>query len=289
MSDRPGYASVFLVKGERAAILDCGVSVNAGTILDGVEAAGVALTDVAFIAPTHAHYDHAGGAHELLHRLRESGNDKVKVACSIKPSVYLSRADILVKLMKSGLATEGEMAGEMKPIDKDDFLVLEDGDELDLGGIKLRAIDTPGHANGHLAFLAPEIDFIFVGDACGMLGRGKGAELVIAPTAFAPEYRQETYLNTVREIAAMGVGLAGFGHFGTIEDPAPALMAAVDLAEWLHALVEEMVAGKRERDEILALMEDRMAEAMISLYKDRERVRLSFKSMIAGIKNDLLR
>jgi glyoxylase-like metal-dependent hydrolase (beta-lactamase superfamily II) len=289
MSNRPGYTSVFLARGERAAILDAGVSVTAENILRGVEEAGTGLDDVAYIALTHAHYDHAGGAHELLRLLRKKGNREVRIACSIKPSVYLSRADICEKLMKSGRSTEGPLVGEMSPIPREEFVVMEDGDELELGGVTVRAVDSPGHANGHLAFHLPELDFLFAGDACGLLAQDESRKPVIAPTAFAPEYRGELYMDTVRKIADMGVRRVGFGHFGMLEEPDRPLEQAVVKAQWLHSIVSEMEAGAKDRESVLDSLEQEFGPALISLYPSRERMRLAFKSMITGVLNDMSR
>lgn len=287
MSGRAGYTSVFLVRGERAAILDAGVSINARTILQAVESAGVALDEIACIAITHAHYDHAGGAHELLRILHEKGNSDVKIACSIKPSIYLSRADICEKLMRSGTATEGDMAGDMLAINKEFFTVLEDGDSIDLGGITIRALATPGHANGHLAFHVPEIDFLYAGDACGLLARSDDGSSTIAPTAFAPEYKHKTYIKTLRMIADFPARLIGFAHFGVVENPADALAHALETTEMTRTMVIEMLEDKRTRDGVLDELEAKFGNHFASLYPDRGRRMLMLKSLIAGHVNEL--
>ncbi|HUT54674.1 MAG TPA: MBL fold metallo-hydrolase [bacterium] len=291
MGGRAGYTSVFAVIADRAAILDSGVSVTAGNVLAGLTEAGAEPADVAWIALTHAHYDHAGGAHELLRLLEERGNRSVKVACAEKPAVYIGRADICEKLMRSGRATDGSLAGDMLPIGRDRILVMKDGDALDLGGLTVRALDAPGHANGHLIFHVPEISFLFVGDACGLLARDPAGRPVIAPTAFAPEYRHDDYINTMRRIAAMGIARIGCGHFGTlqIEEIVPALEQAVAAAEKLRAMAVEIKAGRRGRDSVLSALESELGPALISLYPSRERMLLSLKTMIAGSLHDLER
>lgn len=287
MAGRSGYTSVFLIKGERAAILDSGVSVNAKTIMQAVEAAGVEPENVAYLALTHAHYDHAGGAHELLRLLGKKGNHHVKIACSIKPSVYLSRADICKKLIRSGRATEGDLAGEIIPVAKGKFQVLDPGDVLDLGGITIRGLDAPGHANGHMAFYVPELDFLYTGDACGLLARTDDGSPVIAPSAFAPEYTHGPYLDTLRSIREMEVPYLGFGHFGILEDPSEPLEQAIKNAETTREIVMDVHAGKRTKDSALESLEAEFGDALLSLYPEPERMLLVLSSMITGHLQDL--
>lgn len=289
MSGRQGYTSVFLARGQRAALFDSGVSVTAKTILAGVNEAGVSLDQLDFIFLTHAHYDHAGGAHELLRLLRKAGKDRIKIACAEKPAVYLSRPDICEKLMRSGRVTEGEMAGEMAPIGRDDFLVLAGGEEVDLGGVQVRALDAPGHANGHLVFHLPELDFIFVGDACGLLGFSGAGKPVIAPTAFAPEFRHDVYADTVRMIAGMGASRLGFAHYGILADPGPVLMEAAERTGWLKDLSSRARAGEVSRESALAKLDAAFGEALAPLYPDAARLALVFKSLLSGSLHDLER
>lgn len=59
------FYGVFLVRGERAVIIDSGPERSARGVLRRLAAAGVAPTDVSLIVLTHAHADHVGGAAAL--------------------------------------------------------------------------------------------------------------------------------------------------------------------------------------------------------------------------------
>lgn len=288
MSGRSGYTSVYLVRGERAALLDAGVSVDAPALLAALVELGLPASELDFLALTHAHYDHAGGAWEILRRLSESGNTGVRIACAEKPAVYLARADLCEKLMRSGKMTEGLRAGEMRHIPQEKFLTLRDGSVLELGGVTLRALEAPGHANGHLVFFSPELNFLYAGDACGLLGRGADGSSVIAPTSFAPEYRHQLYVSTLNRIADLKeIKIIGFAHFGVLADPGPALHRAADQTEELMNLARAVRDGMRDRQDALALMEKMFSPGLLSLYPSRDRLRLSLKSMLAGLLHDL--
>ncbi len=287
MFGRPQFAAVYLVKGERSAILDAGVSTTVDTVLAGIAAAGVRLQEVAYICLTHAHYDHAGGAHALVRRLKHAGA-QVKVACSQKPSIYLGRQDILDKIMVSGRANEGARAGVMEPVGAQDLTVLESGDILDLGGVSVQAFDAPGHANGHFIFRVPRSDFAYVGDACGVSGRTADPLPAIAPTAFAPEYRHERYVDNIRAIADSGVTRVSLAHFGILADPRRSLPAAIDTAEWAYGLARGVAAGG-DREAAVALLGERLNDVLLPLYQSPARVRVMIDSMLSGMIHDLER
>jgi len=59
---------------------------------------------------------------------------------------------------------------------------LRDGDEVDLGGLRLRALGTPGHTDEHLSFLLLDGERpvgVFTGGLCEL--RGFAAALVLRP------------------------------------------------------------------------------------------------------------
>lgn len=67
-------------------------------------------------------------------------------------------------------------------------IALHDGDRIDTGAGVLRCLHTPGHADGHLAFLLEDTDELIAGD----LVAGEGT-IVLAP----PEGHLGTYLKSL--------------------------------------------------------------------------------------------
>ena len=55
----------YILKGERALIVDTGPTSSIPNLLKGLTEARVKLEDVAYVALTHVHIDHAGGVGTL--------------------------------------------------------------------------------------------------------------------------------------------------------------------------------------------------------------------------------
>ncbi|MDF1597647.1 MAG: MBL fold metallo-hydrolase [Acidimicrobiia bacterium] len=109
---------------------------------------------------THGHIDHMGGAGPLAHE-REL-------------AVYVHPDDDFLTLhpeqqlrMLFGMAPPGDFAPPERRLD------LVDGQDLEIAGLTLQVLHTPGHTPGHCCFLLAEEGILFSGDQlfAGSIGR----------------------------------------------------------------------------------------------------------------------
>jgi glyoxylase-like metal-dependent hydrolase (beta-lactamase superfamily II) len=117
------------------------------------------LVPVALLV-THGHVDHVGGAGQL--------------ARSFGLSTYLHPDDgWLAESPEDQLRSLFGMVppGDFAPPDR--FIDLADGQTLDLAGISLAVVHTPGHTPGHCCFLLESEGTLFSGDQlfAGSVGR----------------------------------------------------------------------------------------------------------------------
>lgn len=133
-----------------AVLIDAGPSTH--MILDALEKEGLELTAVLL---THGHPDHFAGAAE--------------VAKATGAPVYLHEIEIEVveSLPPSMLAMLGIEELEVPA----GMLPLEDGQVLELAGMEMKVLHTPGHSPGSVSFLVE--DCLFDGDLVfrGSIGR----------------------------------------------------------------------------------------------------------------------
>lgn len=193
----PGTNSFILGRG-RVAVLDPGPDDDAH--LDAIRTALDPGERVEAVLVTHAHLDHSALAPRLA---RATG----------APVLAHGRADegrspIMARLAAAGMASGGE--GLDTAFAPDARLV--DGEVLTLGGLRLTALHTPGHAAGHLAFEAddPAIG-VLVGDV--ILG---WASTLISP----PDGDLRQYLATLDRLAARAPSLLRPAHGEAVTDPA---------------------------------------------------------------------
>ncbi len=134
-----------------------------GVLFDpGDEAARISLAvegtnlEVSRIVVTHAHIDHVGAVAALVD----------EYSC---PVVMHAEAEPMLRHLPNQALTMGLRFGKVPAVDG----YIEDGEVLEVGGLRFEALYTPGHAPGHLAFHAAHEGVVLSGDAlfAGSVGR----------------------------------------------------------------------------------------------------------------------
>ena len=134
-----------------------------GALVDpGDEAARIALAveqtglDIGQIIITHAHIDHVGAVAALAD----------EYAC---PVLMHAEAEPMLQQLPTQAMMMGLRFGKVPTVDRH----IEDEEVLNVGGLRLRSLYTPGHAPGHLAFYLADEELVLSGDAlfAGSVGR----------------------------------------------------------------------------------------------------------------------
>ncbi|MBA2644018.1 MAG: MBL fold metallo-hydrolase [Solirubrobacterales bacterium] len=140
----PLAENTFLVLGgesRQAVIVDPGD--EAPRLLAGIREAGAELVAILL---THTHIDHVGAVAPLA---RETG-----------APVYCPASEAFVLADIASWTPLGFPAAE--PYDAD--VMLEGGERLELAGLEIDVISTPGHSPGHLSYSIPAEQALFSGD-----------------------------------------------------------------------------------------------------------------------------
>ena len=132
-----------------------------GAVIDpGAEAAEIAgaveelKLKVNYILLTHAHIDHIVSV------------DKLRTVLDAKVLAHEKDAKALSNPFLNGSGLFG-----LNRVFKDADGVLKDGDILDVGGLKLEILHTPGHTSGGICIKAG--DSVFTGDTLFMMSIGR--------------------------------------------------------------------------------------------------------------------
>jgi hydroxyacylglutathione hydrolase len=143
---------VFNEENKRGAIVDPGGDVL--TILKAIEQSDVKVEKILL---THGHIDHAGGAAELRDALG------VQIEGPHKDDLFLLK-DLPTSGVKFGMADSRSVVPDRW---------LQDGDEVEVGGLKFLIRHAPGHSPGSVVFFNDESRFALMGDVLfqGSVGR----------------------------------------------------------------------------------------------------------------------
>jgi glyoxylase-like metal-dependent hydrolase (beta-lactamase superfamily II) len=206
-SHTPEAIGVYLLLGERPALIETGPASTIETLLDGIRAAGLDPRDLQAIAVTHIHLDHAGAAGTLVNRFPHLDVYVHPVGAPhlIDPARLLASARRLY-----GDALE-RLMGETIPLPRERVHMLEDGAQVRLGSRQFVALDTPGHASHHLAFLDEASGDLFTGDAAGVALPGSR---YVAPPTPPPDLDIPAWRATLARLRALHPRRLLLTHFG---------------------------------------------------------------------------
>ncbi|MFW9806933.1 MAG: MBL fold metallo-hydrolase [Candidatus Thorarchaeota archaeon] len=149
----------YIKSGDHEILVDAGTGLYASALDNDLRAQGASLESITDVVLTHCHIDHIGGIIPLL----ESGS----------PKLYLHKAEAEPINMGDMSPTLGDTFGADLPPFKIDVM-LEEGDVIDFGDVKLNVFHTPGHSAGSIVMEVEGTGILFTGDTLfpgGSFGR----------------------------------------------------------------------------------------------------------------------
>lgn len=187
-------SNVYLILGERIAVIDTGKSGDGQNILRYLGILKRKPSDVSTIILTHYHPDHCGGLGVLK---RETG---AQVVAHELESEYISGRKPIPKQSLT-LKLVGVFLGyERVNVDR----TVRDGERLEEFG--LRVIHAPGHTPGSICLLMEEKRVIFTGDTVGY----SAGQIVGPRKAFS--FDVDEAVRSVRKISQFDFDVMLGGH-----------------------------------------------------------------------------
>ncbi len=214
--------NVYLVVGGEAALIDSGYFDTEATEerLEYIES--LAPLKLSYILVTHTHPDHVGGCQSI----REATGAKIVV--------------------HSAGAAQLENYGVMA-----DRLV-DDGDTLDIGGVRLEVVHTPGHTLDSICFHMGEGGILFTGDHIV----GFGTSVIDVPGGDVAQY-----LDSLKKLLGLRISLICPGHGPLVREP--------------ERKIKELIAHRLEREQqVLSILEQgerSVAELVSDIYPELDQ------------------
>ena len=204
----PEYTSVYLVVGDKIALIETGLSTSSERILEGIKHLGFRYENIDFIIVTHIHLDHAGGAGILAKELPSA-----KVVVHKDGAKHLINPSRLVHSATKALGELSKAYGldKVVPIAQNVVEPVDEGSIIDLGSRKLTVLWTPGHATHHICLYDNRSNGIFVGDAVGIY---YPHEDLLKPTTPPPDFDVEVAIQTIERLKKVKADVLYFSHFG---------------------------------------------------------------------------
>jgi glyoxylase-like metal-dependent hydrolase (beta-lactamase superfamily II) len=231
----------YLIEGSSPVLIETGSQSSVPVLLAALDKVGVGPDELAGVAITHIHLDHAGGVGDVARAFPTA-----TVYVHEKGARHLADPS---RLIASAALVYGPLLdtlyGRMDPTDAERLHVVADGEEIAVSSNrKLVAVDSPGHAKHHVGFHDSESGVLFAGDAVGVKLPDGG---VLRPATPPPDFDLDLALNSLRKFAARRPSAIALAHYGLLDAPVELLAEA---EETLCAWAETAETAYREGADI---------------------------------------
>ncbi len=211
------FIASYVLEGKQVAIVETGPTTSVANLLKGLEHLNVGLDTVRYVAVSHIHLDHAGGAGTLLKHLPNA-----QVVVHPRGASHLAHPEKLWEQSQQVLGDITKLYGAPEPIPEDRILAATDGTTFDLGDkVELSVVETLGHASHHQSYYESSNQAVFPGDAAGIYLNEID---VIVPTT-PPPLRLDTAIASIEKLVSLKPRSLFYSHFGKASDAAEKLHA----------------------------------------------------------------
>jgi glyoxylase-like metal-dependent hydrolase (beta-lactamase superfamily II) len=217
----------YLIEGSAPVLIETGSQTSVPVLLAALAQIGVGPAELAGVAVTHIHLDHAGGVGNVAEAFPSA-----TVYVHEKGARHLADP---TRLIDSAARVYGglldSLYGRLDPTPADRLHVLVDEEVIEVSpGRSLVAVDSPGHAKHHVGLHDSLSGVLFAGDAVGVKLPDGG---VLRPSTPPPDFDLDQAITSLGKFAARRPSGIALAHYGLLEQPEELLAEAEEtLRQW---------------------------------------------------------
>jgi glyoxylase-like metal-dependent hydrolase (beta-lactamase superfamily II) len=232
-------ASYLIRHSSGAVLIESGPGSTVTGLQISLQEQGLKIKDVTHVLLTHIHLDHAGAAGYLARQGAQVFVHPVGAPHLLQPEKLLASA---ARIYGDKMNT---LWGEFLPVPEEKLTIVRDSDEIAIGNLRFLALDTPGHAEHHHAYLFEET--CFSGDIGGVrMPDLRYLRLPLVP----PELHLEKWRSSIKRLQKAGFERIAPTHFGLFNDPQWHLEAALKAIDQASRWVEEVMPSAPSLEEL---------------------------------------
>jgi glyoxylase-like metal-dependent hydrolase (beta-lactamase superfamily II) len=224
-------------------LVECGPGSTQETLQKRCNEHGFPIESISDVLLTHIHLDHAGAAGWLARQGAQIHVHHVGAPHMIDPERLLSSAERIYGDQM------GPLWGPFLPVPQESISILHDGDEITIGNHVFRALDTPGHAYHHMAYLWEDV--CFSGDIGGVRIHSPGPKHLRLPMP-PPSLHLSKWKASLKRLQKKRFSRIACTHFGVFPDVNWHLQAVaeeIDAVEsWMYETMPQNVSPETLRE-----------------------------------------
>lgn len=241
----PGAIASYLVPHKRGAVLvECGPGSTVPVLQAQLLEHGLTPAQITDVLVTHIHLDHAGAAGWFAKRGARIHVHPVGAPHMLNPEKLLSSA---ARIYGDQM---GLLWGEFRPVPEAQLVIHDDQQQITIDDLEFHAVETPGHASHHFAYLLDGV--CFCGDIGGVRMAGaRHLRLPMPPPEFHPGVWRQS-LNKLRQYAISHMLPTHFGVFPDANWHLDAIDRALDDVEnWMDEFMPQDLPENRLKAEFI--------------------------------------
>jgi|GEM_PF-1189574 glyoxylase-like metal-dependent hydrolase (beta-lactamase superfamily II) len=229
----PPTTAIYLVRsGGESAIIEPGPNSGSESVIRWVKDSQTSAESVTKVVATHIHLDHAGASQALLDHFKSS-----RLYVYQGASKYLVDTKQLAESASKILGPLFNRWGGIPPVDGKRIVEVTDGEYLDVGGIRLKILYTPGHAPFHMSLWEEKSRTVFTGDAVGMYVSRRNT---LWPASPLPSFRFDLEMQSLAKIVSLHPKILNIPHFEPVLDVEDFLRLNMEVYQRWHEILSSI-------------------------------------------------